>query len=224
MRARSKEHKQTKRLLILEAAKKIIDKSGFSSLTIDQVVQNCRFSKGTFYIYFKSREEIILEILKNDFEIWFDHFKKYLAKSKEPFDSDFIKFWLKEIQKQPRLLSGLAYLHAALEPDSAEELIYQFKNFLFDKIRAVHYQIVQRFSPFVSIETLSHFLLIFTGVSVGLKMQSITSIPVKNVFEKYPDLRILRGDFEFHFKLTAQALVESSQFQALRQLTYRTGD
>ena len=222
-RARSGESKNLKRSAILRAARGIVEQSGFSLLTIEGVTKKSGVAKGTFYVYFQIREDIILALLEEDFGSWFRLFDQYLQKAREPFGSNLVKFWLKSVQDRPLLLSGVAYLHSAIEPSAAENLIYRFKIFLFECIKQTHYRIIQRFQPYVSIETLSHFLTILTGISVGLWQQSVTSLATQKVFKNHPELRLFKGDFEFHFKISAFALIESQQFQPLRQLSNRSG-
>lgn len=223
-RARSVEKKEIRRAAILAAARKIVDRSGFPALTVDAVTKACGLAKGTFYVYFKTREDVVLEVLKDDFESWFVELERYLKTSREPFGPELEAFWRKGVQDRPRLISGLGYLHSALEPELGEVLGRGFKVFLLERIKAFHYLIIQLFHPYVSIEELSHFMLILTGTSVGLWMQSASahSISMKKVFKKNPALRLFRGDFELHFKWAALALIESPQFRSLRRLARRS--
>jgi AcrR family transcriptional regulator len=219
-RARSDETKEERRQAILKSARAIVDQNGFASLTVDAVAKGSQLAKGTLYIYFKTKEEILLAMLKEDFGRWFKSVEAYLGEAQKPFNSDFIDLWLTTLQEQPHLPMGMAYLHLMLEPNITEEFSYAWKMFLLTRMRALHYQIIQRFEPFITLETFSQFLVVITGVSVGLWIQDSNSMQVKRaIMDKNPELRLLEAKFETHFRQTAGAILESSQFQEIRALS-----
>ena len=53
------------RKLILEVSKSLIVKYGYNAVSISQICKECKVAKGTFYIYFSSKTEIVKEILKD---------------------------------------------------------------------------------------------------------------------------------------------------------------
>lgn len=66
------EREQQRRLdykkFILNAAEDIIARKGYSTMTMDDIAHEAQFSKATLYHYFKSKGELILEIIANYFE------------------------------------------------------------------------------------------------------------------------------------------------------------
>ncbi|WP_028974259.1 TetR/AcrR family transcriptional regulator [Spirochaeta cellobiosiphila] len=50
---------EAKRELILDAAMQLIRETGFDDLTMKDIANKCSLSKGTLYIYFKSKDEIL---------------------------------------------------------------------------------------------------------------------------------------------------------------------
>jgi AcrR family transcriptional regulator len=56
------------RRAILSAAEKVIVAKGYSALTMDDVAREAQFSKATLYHYFRSKGELLLEILGHFFE------------------------------------------------------------------------------------------------------------------------------------------------------------
>jgi len=53
---------------ILRAAEKVIVARGYSAMTMDDVAREAQISKATLYHYFRSKGELLLEILGNFFE------------------------------------------------------------------------------------------------------------------------------------------------------------
>ncbi|MFS8629945.1 MAG: TetR/AcrR family transcriptional regulator, partial [Bacillales bacterium] len=50
----------TKRELIMERALELFAENGFEATSVQQITERCGISKGAFYLYFKSKDELIL--------------------------------------------------------------------------------------------------------------------------------------------------------------------
>lgn len=66
--ARERRRRKENRLAILKAAEAVILRKGYTALTMDDVAQEAEFSKATLYHYFKSKGELIVEIIAQLFE------------------------------------------------------------------------------------------------------------------------------------------------------------
>jgi AcrR family transcriptional regulator len=65
---REERRRQEYRRLILQATERVILHKGLSGLTMDDVAREAEFSKPTLYHYFRSKGELVLEILANFFD------------------------------------------------------------------------------------------------------------------------------------------------------------
>lgn len=61
--AREVQRRQENRETILHAAQAIIMRKGFSAVSMDEVAAEAQFSKATLYRYFRSKSELVFEIL-----------------------------------------------------------------------------------------------------------------------------------------------------------------
>ena len=61
--ARERQRRQENREMILHAAEAVILRKGFSATSMDDVAKEAQFSKATLYHYFRSKAELIFEIL-----------------------------------------------------------------------------------------------------------------------------------------------------------------
>jgi AcrR family transcriptional regulator len=217
-RARTAGDKQQRKDQILQAAQRLVDQSGYVALTMDSLARCCKLSKGTIYIYFKTREEVLLAILQQDFAAWFVGMRKYLRQSPQPFGPTFPKAWMYSLENQPRLIGGMAFLHLTLEPNISNQFAVEWKTFLLEEVRGLHYEILNRFEPRVSLPSLVKFLSLFTAISVGIWMQAQTSPQVAFAYEARPELKIFSSSFEENFLPAAQALLNAEQFLSLRAL------
>ncbi|MFD0714861.1 TetR family transcriptional regulator [Paenibacillus sp. GCM10027626] len=59
----SEEHRDSKRALIIEAAKRVFIRQGYERTTMKDVVEEAGLSRGGVYLYFSSTEEMMLAII-----------------------------------------------------------------------------------------------------------------------------------------------------------------
>lgn len=76
-RHRQEENKRS----ILQAAEKVFVQKGYSLSTVDDIAGEAQFSKATLYRYFKSKSDILLEIIYSSIETSYQGIKKIQEKS-----------------------------------------------------------------------------------------------------------------------------------------------
>ena len=76
---RKEREREQRRNAILEAAEKIFFKKGIDSSTMDEVAEEAELSKGTLYLYFKSKEDIHFAIFQRGAEILIGMFNKAIS-------------------------------------------------------------------------------------------------------------------------------------------------
>ncbi|WP_377889800.1 TetR/AcrR family transcriptional regulator [Alkalihalobacillus sp. R86527] len=64
----SKEHKEQRRAELLEAAKNVFIQHGYENATMKHIMEEANVSRGGLYQYFKSKEDVYEEILKEGLE------------------------------------------------------------------------------------------------------------------------------------------------------------
>jgi AcrR family transcriptional regulator len=65
---RRRREKEQRRSAIVNAARKLFFEKGFKYVTVDNIAKKSELSKGSIYLYFKSKEEIYTHILFSDIE------------------------------------------------------------------------------------------------------------------------------------------------------------
>ena len=87
--------REERRLEIIETAKKLFRDKGFSNTSVDAIIKEMGVAKGTFYYYFKSKEELLAAIV--------DHTLDEIVKMAERVADDAS---MSALAKMERLLSG----------------------------------------------------------------------------------------------------------------------
>jgi TetR/AcrR family transcriptional regulator len=84
---RKEREKEQRRNLIIDAAERIFFKKGLENSTMDDVADEAELSKGTLYLYFKSKEDIQLAIAMRGSDILKEMMQKRLSKNKTGFEN-----------------------------------------------------------------------------------------------------------------------------------------
>jgi len=93
---RRKREKGNRKNAILKAARKLFFDKGFKNVTVESIAKKAELSKGSVYLYFKSKEDIYTQILLSDI----DKFHKVIANLRQ------------EGQSSSTMLMGLANIYA----------------------------------------------------------------------------------------------------------------
>lgn len=102
LKNRKKREKEQRRKAILKAARKQFFERGFRAVTVASIARKAELSKGTVYLYFKSKEEIYAQILLNDIDMFhertLDIFQKWGTASEmlRYFADVYIDFFLND--------------------------------------------------------------------------------------------------------------------------------
>ena len=68
MTSRRDREKDFKKKLIAEAAMQLFSSSSFEAVTVEDIARQAEFGKGTLYLYFDSKEEILIYIISHSIE------------------------------------------------------------------------------------------------------------------------------------------------------------
>jgi AcrR family transcriptional regulator len=83
--ARREREKLHRRNTILEAARHLFFEKGYRT-TMDEIAERAELSKGTLYIYFKSKDELYVSVIVEGFRILEKRMREALTKAEGPED------------------------------------------------------------------------------------------------------------------------------------------
>jgi TetR/AcrR family transcriptional regulator, fatty acid metabolism regulator protein len=87
--------------LILEAAISVIAREGFSNSTVSKIARAAGVADGTIYLYFKNKNDILLQFFNYKTRLVFDEFRKEVYKGQDARTKlyNLIRAHLREFQK-----------------------------------------------------------------------------------------------------------------------------
>ena len=138
---RREKERESRRSAILKAARKLFFDRGFKSVTVDNIAAKAEVSKGSVYLYFKSKEEIYTQILINDSIATFEDWKnKFSAKDIPPaellleFADNYIDYFLNENELFRILMTFMLHADDMILTDEHNSQLLQTTN---DNIKLV---------------------------------------------------------------------------------------
>lgn len=128
LRARQPEQKEQRREQILAATALLLDRDGFDKVSLNAIARESKTAKSNVYRYFESREDIFLQLLKEDWIAWIDRTEEELKPYHGSNDCDAVaKVVTQAICESERMCQLISVLASVLENNLSEKSLYAFK-------------------------------------------------------------------------------------------------
>lgn len=127
-RARRPEQKAERIDAILEAAGQLLDEHGLEGTGLNAIAREAGLSKPNLYVYFESREAILLRLLLNESAAWVKALKRRLEQIDEPGDVKSVAIAFADtIARRKRFCALFASVATVFEHNVGPETIADFK-------------------------------------------------------------------------------------------------
>lgn len=204
IRARSDADKHARKHQLLQAAATLHAQRGLN-WTMLEVSAQAGLAKGTTYLYFATKEELLLELLSAELKDWFAGLLTWLdAPSGNPaFEI------ANSIARQPRLVALLAVQASILEHNLSAAAALEFKTFLLEQSTRVIPHL-EALLPGVNGMELLQWL---NALVIGLAQLSQPAAVMKPILEQ-PEFQVLTVDFHSALERSLSALFKGLQEHA----------
>jgi TetR/AcrR family transcriptional regulator len=143
---RRKREKEIRQELAIKAAMDIYDEEGYHAITMDRIAERSELSRAALYLYFKSKEEILISATVS----YFDHFASLLQelydnreKNKERLLEGLWECFKQIYEKNPATFAASQYFH---HREMVRNLPENLRNILFGsgaKVIGLQHKIVE---------------------------------------------------------------------------------
>ena len=164
-RARSETAKLAREDSILTAAEILLRQSGYDAMTMQAVATAAGLAKGTLYLYFTSRESLVLAVHGRLFDRWIDRFAVYQTEL-TGFDG-FCRDFSRHYADDPLFLQLTGFANALLEPHLDREAYIKSKRGMARRVKRLAGLVCQQFSiaPAAAQKLIWGFLTIAGGTA-----------------------------------------------------------
>jgi AcrR family transcriptional regulator len=202
-RARSARDKQERRAAILAAAEELFEARGLA-FTMADAAEGAGLAKGTLYLYFTTKEAMLLALLEEKLFAWFDAMDARLDAAAARRGAPALAALLSSsVAEEPTLVRLLAVLQTVLEHNIAPEEVLPFKAELARRTAATGARLETRGLPKGEGERL---LLRFHALIIGLHQMAEPAPAMREVLAR-EELAALRIDFQEELSSALAALV-----------------
>ena len=130
LRATKPEEKEERKLHLLDVARSLIEaESDLNLLSLNEIARSAKMAKANIYRYFETREALLLDLLWDEWQIWFSEFQKdwsKTVKNKNKFEN-LIKALALSLSRRELLCNLTTALPSVVEKNLSEETIREFK-------------------------------------------------------------------------------------------------
>ncbi|NPC91775.1 TetR/AcrR family transcriptional regulator [Bacillus sp. WMMC1349] len=125
---------------IIKAGLRLFAKKGFASTTVQDIVNECEISKGSFYLHFKSKDALLLDIIKYYIDRMMDNMKRIQEKHAIPKEifKEQIAYQFKESKEQRDFILVMISEHSIPENSKIKEYFQEIS----DKFHETYYDVL----------------------------------------------------------------------------------
>lgn len=216
VRARQVHQKEARRQDILTAGRSRFENGRFEGLTMAQVAADAGLAKGTVYLYFKTKEELFLELAEGALLEFFEILDTGLASGRLFFGpEELASLVVKSFKAQPLLPRLLSLLHPVLEHNVERLKLLRFREFLANRTARTGRILEQRL-PFLREGEGVPLLLGLNAIAIGCWEVANPSPVAREVLEA-PGLEAFKLEFHSFFSTTFSAMVAGLEEQSRRK-------
>lgn len=130
----AEEIKKDKKELIMESATKLIFEKGYSDTKVEDITKEAGIAKGTFYIYFKTKDDLIVSIIENSIKKYETILKKidFTNKSFKETMKEFINSKIKFAKENQEIfIIVISFIF------DSSNINFEIKNLLFEQSKKI---------------------------------------------------------------------------------------
>ena len=144
----------------MAAATLLLDEGGLEAASLSAIARTAKISKANLYRYFESREDILLTVMLEDVEDWFDGLQAELAALEGRAEAEaevVVEILVASVCARPRLCVLVSSLSSVLEHNVSSQRIRAFKG-SFNRLALAPMQALEGALPALGAEGARRFL------------------------------------------------------------------
>jgi AcrR family transcriptional regulator len=221
-RARSDQAKAERRAHILDAARAMYERdSRFEAFTMAALAREAGLAKGTAYLYFRTKEELFLELLKELFDAWFAEVDERISTGTGGWSpEDAADALVGSIRGRETLASLLSILPTIVEHNVEFDAALTFKRRVMQGAVETGARLERRLAWMAPGEG-ARFLVHLHALVIGVWQLAEPSPVIRRVVDR-PELRGARVEFEPDLRRLVTALLKGLQAEAAERAARQT--
>jgi len=190
-RAVAPEDKTARRAAIVRAAEELSSRG--AAFSMDQLARRAGVAKGTVYLYFGTREEVLLAVHEKQSHELFDVVERALAAA-APTGESVVRSGLRYLRSHPEFYPLAANCRGMLDTNVSTEAAFAFKDRIARRLAALGARIEALYAGLKAGEGAA---LLMNCYALILGLWQLADVPVSlRAIMHRPEMQIFRIDFE----------------------------
>lgn len=168
LRARSEQQIQERIQEIVNAASEIYNELGYDGLSFSVIAEYTKFTRPNIYKYFKTKDEILLEMLKADTVAWITSLTNSFKLNKIYAVEEIAEIWVGSLIKHSRLLELYSFLFTTIEKNVSVEALAKFKQETVPVYQTQLVHLVEQLFPRATPTNVYDFITAQMTLAIGL--------------------------------------------------------
>jgi len=211
-RARNREDKAIRRETILHAAERVLASVPYSEITVARVARDAGLAKSTVYLYFASKEQLMLAVFERELAAMFGDLRAELDRLDGRAPDAFAALLVDCLARRPLVALLATVLHAILEHNIDLVTAVRFKHALLAQLSDIG-GAVERRLPFLRPGEGARLFLRAHALLIGVRQLSDPA-PIMAEAHAQPGLEAFKIDFATEFSDCLVCLLRGMQRRA----------
>ena len=213
-RARAPADKSERRAAIVRAAEALLHRNSAATFSVEALARRAGLAKGTVYLYFGSREEVLLALHEQQIHALFDVLERTLA-APQADAGGVVRAGLGHHAAHPEFYPLAGNCRAMLDSNIGERAAIAFRVGLSQRIAAIGERI-EALYPGLERGEGAALLMNSYALIIGLWQQADTPRVLKRAMKR-PEMAIFRIDFERQLEAALLDLWQSAERRGARR-------
>ncbi len=189
----SAEERESRSQAIISSAMDLFALTEYQRVTVASITKNAGIAKGTFFLYFQTKEELFFSVVSACYREYFDWIKKNIKTLPIGHSDELVGILVEGLSLRKEFPKLLRIMHSVLEENISYKLAYQFKKFLLFEIQLMG-SIIEKIIPGMKKGEGAEFLVLFQALITGYQSMAEPAKNVRKVIE-IPEMAVFKIDF-----------------------------
>ena len=137
-RDRAKQQRVERKARILEVARSIFSRLPFVEVTLDSIGQRANVDRGVASMYFRSKEELFLRVLREELDDWYSALEAEIDRTDDPLSQlDLAELLATSLARRPELTRFLSLEAVVFEQNLDAMEVFHLQRWRRDRMEAI---------------------------------------------------------------------------------------
>ncbi|HIY18497.1 MAG TPA: TetR family transcriptional regulator [Candidatus Blautia avistercoris] len=152
---------------IIQACERLYAAMEYEEINIKEIAKSTSICRSSIYNYYKTKDEIFLDILRKEYFCWLEDLKEETKRDKEGSRESYCRILAESAARHPRLLELISFHYVTIEKNCSLEKLTDFKKGMLPFWNGIR-ESLREYFPEAPQEKKEHFLLVFLSLLQGI--------------------------------------------------------